>query len=85
MTSNYDTDIFKDIIAKVEELAGKKYGDDPKADLSFRVIADHARSSAFLIGDGVMPSNKGRGYVLRRIKKGYKVWPSPWDKGTLLP
>jgi alanyl-tRNA synthetase len=67
VTSNYDTDIFKDIIAKVEELAGKKYGDDPKADLSFRVIADHARSSAFLIGDGVMPSNEGRGYVLRRI------------------
>jgi alanyl-tRNA synthetase len=65
--SNYDTDIFKDIIARVEELAGKKYGDDPKADLSFRVIADHARSSAFLIGDGVMPSNEGRGYVLRRI------------------
>jgi alanyl-tRNA synthetase len=65
--SNYDTDIFRDIIARVEELAGKKYGDDPKADLSFRVIADHARSSAFLIGDGVMPSNEGRGYVLRRI------------------
>ena len=67
VTSNYDTDIFRDIIAKVEELSGKKYGDDPKADLSFRVIADHARSSAFLIGDGVMPSNEGRGYVLRRI------------------
>jgi alanyl-tRNA synthetase len=67
VTSNYDTDIFKEIIAKVEELAGKKYGDDPRADLSFRVIADHARSSAFLIGDGVMPSNEGRGYVLRRI------------------
>ena len=67
VTSNYDTDIFRDIIAKVEELAGRRYGDDPKSDLSFRVIADHARSSAFLIGDGVMPSNEGRGYVLRRI------------------
>ena len=67
VTSNYDTDIFREIISKVEELSGKKYGDDPKADLSFRVIADHARSSAFLIGDGVMPSNEGRGYVLRRI------------------
>jgi len=67
VTSNYDTDIFREIIAKVEELSGKKYGDDHKADLSFRVIADHARSSAFLIGDGVMPSNDGRGYVLRRI------------------
>lgn len=67
VTSNYDTDVFRDIIAMVEELSGRKYGDDPKADLSFRVIADHARSSAFLIGDGVMPSNEGRGYVLRRI------------------
>ncbi|MBN1627797.1 MAG: alanine--tRNA ligase, partial [Deltaproteobacteria bacterium] len=67
VTSNYDTDIFRDIIARVEELSSRKYGDDPNADLSFRVIADHARSSAFLIGDGVMPSNEGRGYVLRRI------------------
>jgi len=67
VTSNYDTDIFRDIISRVEELAGKKYGDDAKMDLSFRVISDHARSSAFLIGDGVMPSNEGRGYVLRRI------------------
>jgi len=67
VTSNYDTDIFREIMARVEELSGKKYGSDPKADLSFRVIADHARSSAFLIGDGVMPSNEGRGYVLRRI------------------
>lgn len=67
VTSNYDTDIFREIITRVEDLSGKKYGNDPKSDLSFRVIADHSRSSAFLIGDGVMPSNEGRGYVLRRI------------------
>lgn len=67
VTSNYDTDLFRSIIGHIEDMAGKKYGDDPKQDLSFRVIADHSRSAAFLIGDGVMPSNEGRGYVLRRI------------------
>ncbi|MBN2123398.1 MAG: alanine--tRNA ligase, partial [Deltaproteobacteria bacterium] len=67
VTSNYDTDLFKDIIARIEETAGKTYGQNEKQDVSFRVIADHARAAAFLIGDGVMPSNEGRGYVLRRI------------------
>ena len=65
--SNYDTDLFRSIINRIEELAEKPYLEDPKQDLSFRVIADHARAAAFLIGDGVMPSNEGRGYVLRRI------------------
>ena len=69
VTSNYDTDLFRDLIGRIEELSGKKYGDDPKQDLSMRVISDHARSTAFLIGDGVMPSNEGRGYVLRRIMR----------------
>jgi alanyl-tRNA synthetase len=67
VTSNYDTDLFRSIINQIEELSGKTYGDDPKQDLSFRVIADHSRAAAFLIGDGIMPSNEGRGYVLRRI------------------
>ena len=67
VTSNYDTDLFTSIIGRVEELCGKGYGENRKQDVSFRVIADHARASAFLIGDGVMPSNEGRGYVLRRI------------------
>ncbi|MBN2062527.1 MAG: alanine--tRNA ligase [Deltaproteobacteria bacterium] len=65
--SNYDTDLFRDIISRMEDISGKKYGDNPKHDLSFRVISDHARAAAFLIGDGIMPSNEGRGYVLRRI------------------
>jgi alanyl-tRNA synthetase len=69
--TNYDTDIFVDIIAKISKLAGKKY--DPKSKdesvFSFRVVADHARATTFLIGDGVMPSNEGRGYVLRRIMR----------------
>jgi len=67
VTSNYDTDLFREIIARTEDLAGKGYGGGRKQDVAFRVIADHARSVAFLIGDGVMPSNEGRGYVLRRI------------------
>ena len=65
--SNYETDLFKDIIREVERLSGRSYGKERKQDISFRVIADHSRAAAFLIGDGVMPSNEGRGYVLRRI------------------
>jgi alanyl-tRNA synthetase len=65
--SNYDTDLFADIIRSLEDLSGIKYKGNKKTDLSFRVISDHARAAAFLIGDGIMPSNEGRGYVLRRI------------------
>ncbi len=65
--SNYDTDLFQPLIGFMEELAGKNYGQDSKADVSMRVAADHARGVTFLIGDGVIPSNEGRGYVLRRI------------------
>jgi alanyl-tRNA synthetase len=65
--SNYDTDLFSDVMKLVEELAGSSYGQDAKCDISFRVLADHCRAAAFLIADGIMPSNEGRGYVLRRI------------------
>ncbi len=65
--TNYDTDLFIPIIRKVESLSGKKTGVDPKTDVAVKVIADHSRAAAFLIGDGVLPSNEGRGYVLRRI------------------
>ena len=67
VTSNYETDLFRDIISQVETLSKVAYGEDRKQDTSFRVISDHARAVGFLIGDGVMPSNEGRGYVLRRI------------------
>ncbi len=67
--SNYDIDLFQGIISTVAEIAKKKYGSDKNADASMRVIADHARATAFLIGDGVLPSNEGRGYVLRRIMR----------------
>ena len=71
VTSNYDTDLFRDIIAHIEEISLRKYGkDDNEADdISIRVIADHARATAFLIGDGVLPDKVGRGYVLRRIMR----------------
>lgn len=65
----YDTDVFVPIINKIEELSGKKYGTDEKTDRSFRVIADHVRTTTFILGDpqAVTPSNVGAGYILRRI------------------
>jgi alanyl-tRNA synthetase len=65
--SNYDTDLLRPLITGVEELLGKAYGSDDNDDISMRVIADHMRAVTFLLGDGVMPENTGRGYVLRRI------------------
>ena len=67
--TNYDTDAFKAIIEKTAQLVGKKYNPSDELGVSYRVIADHSRATAFLIGDGVMPSNEGRGYVLRRIMR----------------
>jgi alanyl-tRNA synthetase len=67
VASNYDTDLFAGILATAGELAGRKYGADPDADTSLRVIADHARCAAFLITDGVLPDKGEREYVLRRI------------------
>jgi alanyl-tRNA synthetase len=64
--NNYDTDIFVPIMKKIEQISGKKYT-DPKFQPAFRVVADHIRSCTMLITDGVIPSNEGRGYVLRRI------------------
>jgi alanyl-tRNA synthetase len=65
--SNYDIDIMRALTATTEQVAGREYGTDPTADVSFRVIDDHARAVSFLIADGVVPSNEGRGYVLRRL------------------
>ena len=60
-------DTVQNIMKKITEIAGVHYGDDPKTDVSLRVITDHIRSTVFMIGDGVLPSNEGRGYVLRRL------------------
>jgi len=64
--SNFDTDLIKPLIHEVEKITGKTYFSDDRG-FPFRVIADHARACTFLISDGVLPSNEGRGYVLRRI------------------
>ena len=63
----FEVDTVQNIMAKVSEIAGVKYHDNDKSDISLRVITDHIRSTTFMIGDGVMPSNEGRGYVLRRL------------------
>jgi len=67
--SNYETDLLRPIIDRAGELFKKTYGDDDRTDTALRINADHARSTAFLINDGVLPSNEGRGYVLRKIMR----------------
>ncbi len=63
----FEVDTVQNIMKHVSRIAGVNYGDDAKTDVSLRVITDHIRSTTFMIGDGVMPSNEGRGYVLRRL------------------
>ncbi len=65
--SNYDTDLFQPILRAAAELAHTTYGKDAQKDTSMRVIADHLRAVTFLLADGVIPGNEGRGYVLRRL------------------
>ncbi len=67
--NNFDSDLFAPIIAKISETAGKQYGEDNMINTAMRVIADHSRATTFLVADGVLPSNEGRGYVLRRIMR----------------
>jgi alanyl-tRNA synthetase len=67
--SNYDTDLLRPVVEKAGELIGKVYGEDERMDTVMRINADHARATAFLIHDGVLPSNEGRGYVLRKIMR----------------
>jgi alanyl-tRNA synthetase len=67
--SNYDTDLFRPILTAVGRRTGKSYGTDPADDVSLRVAADHLRAMTFLVADGVLPGNEGRGYVLRKIMR----------------
>ncbi|MBI4910194.1 MAG: alanine--tRNA ligase [Acidobacteria bacterium] len=67
--SNFECDLLFPIVERGADLFGKTLGDDPRVDTSLRIAADHARSAAFLIHDGVLPSNEGRGYVLRKIMR----------------
>jgi alanyl-tRNA synthetase len=65
--SNFDTDLFQKIIKEIEKSINVKYGEEEKEDISIKIIADHARAISFILAEGVLPSNEGRGYVLRRI------------------
>jgi alanyl-tRNA synthetase len=67
--TNYETDLFMPLIRRMAEVAGVTFGQDPDTDTALRVVADHARATAFLIADGVYPENEGRGYVLRRLMR----------------
>ena len=65
--SNFDIDLLRPLVDRAADLCDKAYGESATADVSLRILADHARAAAFLLHDGVMPSNEGRGYVLRKI------------------
>jgi len=67
--TNFDTDLIRPIIGKTEEMTGIRFGAGQASDVAMKVIADHSRAAVFLIGDGILPSNEGRGYVLRRIMR----------------
>ena len=72
-TSNWDTDLFAPLIGEISRWAGLEYPSGDESDVSVRIIADHARAAAFMITDGIMPANDGRGYVLRRlIRRAYR-------------
>ncbi len=78
VSSNYDTDVFTPLLRRIGELTDKRYGQDPAVDVAMRVVADHVRTLSVAIADNVVPSNKERGYVLRRILRrasryGYQV------------
>ena len=65
--SMYETDLLAPVLAEVQELSGAGYGKEDRVDRSLRIVAEHGRTASFLIADGVLPSNEGRGYILRRL------------------
>ncbi len=67
VASMYETDVFRPVLSVAEELTEVSYGADPHSDVTLRILADHARAMAMVVADGVVPSNEGRGYVLRRV------------------
>ncbi len=67
VTSNFDTDVLHGLIEVGEKLSGKKYGENETDDIALRIMSDHSRAVTFMIADGILPSNEGRGYVLRRL------------------
>lgn len=86
--SVYETEVFQPIIRAIEELCGKKYGENEDDDISIRIIADHTRTSVFILGDqkGVAPSNVGQGYILRRlIRRAVRHAKKLGIEGSFLP
>lgn len=85
--SNYQTDLFADLFQTIEKISGQKYVNDmSETAVAMRVVADHCRATAFLITDGVLPSNEGRGYVLRRImRRGIRYGKKLTEKNLFLP
>ncbi len=67
VSSNFETDILRGIMALAEDISGVRYGDGARSDTSLRILADHSRAVSFMIADGILPGNEGRGYVLRRL------------------
>ncbi len=67
LDSFYETDVMRPLVGVAESLSGKRYGQDEPSDVSLRIVAEHGRATTFLIADGVLPSNEGRGYILRRM------------------
>ncbi|MDC0336272.1 alanine--tRNA ligase [Pseudodesulfovibrio sp.] len=85
VSSNYETDLFQSIIQYTADLAGVKYRDNEEIDTALQVIADHSRAIAFLIPDQVLPSNEGRGYILRRlIRRAYRFGKLMGLEGSFL-
>jgi alanyl-tRNA synthetase len=87
LASVWDTDVLRPLIEAAQSVTGRAYGTDDGADISLRIVADHARTVAFLINDGVLPSNEDRGYVLRRllrraVRHAYQLGV---DEGMVLP
>ena len=75
-------DTVQNIMKHISKIAGVEYGADPKTDISLRVVTDHIRSTTFMIGDGVMPSNEGRGYVLRRLLRRPPATAACWGSAA---
>ncbi len=84
--SNYETDLFAPLLAAVAGRANRRYGEDASDDVSMRVVADHLRAMTFLVADGVLPGNEGRGYVLRKImRRAMQPRPEARRRGCLPP
>ena len=78
----FEVDTVQSVLHHVERIAGKTYGTNPKEDISIRVITDHIRSCTFMVSDGILPSNEGRGYVLRRLLRRAARHQPPLPRGA---